>query len=576
MYRSSVRQASRNVNWSIAESTLVILGVISVYIILAFFAQGGPISTDVIGYANVGLNATKEPSILNRYFHVFFQAIFIRLAPSPLVGMQHFWAFLIASICGLIYLAARLFSRHSQVTHGLLAVALFLSIGDIASTAGMTLVDITGMFMMTLFIVLFIVSARQGHSSFRLITLLGFLLYLAFRTKEIGLCVGLVLFGLGLDNQHPFNWRLFLQRVLYVLLGVMAGVLFFILLNTIILHDPLFGFRLEDIHSYLRGYASNIFNYKKTPGNDNWFTAYLFTGLLIPFCLYVISAVKYARGQESYPGVRLVWLVPLAVIVFVTATVNSQWGFLPRYIYTAFPFICMLAPQFLDFDLADSNKSKQLQVILIFVSGLALISLGRLAIRIFMPGLGWDIKSFLTIVFIPVLFSILLGLSFYWKTPSLFTSIVITVLVLGIITIPLAENAKTVFVRRPNQVASQRLFYPFSAFRDQILYSPDMQLYVSLDTWNEVDMSAFVKDRNELSALFNIYFAASSRKTNFTLAAKQEDIDNDLLSSSYDYALLSHGEWKTITHDQALVSQLKQVYQVFLDEKNLVVLLIHK
>ncbi len=561
----------------LVEILLVFFGMALMYLLLVNFALGGPVSTDVIWYTNVGLNGIKDPFILNRYFDVFLQAVFLKLAASPLAGIQQYWSFLITMTCGLVYLAARSFSKRSWALHGLLAVGILLSIGSLADTAGLPLVDMAAMMMVALLVALLVVSARRDHRSVSLLIALGFVFFLAFKTKESTLPAGLVLFGLGMSSAKPFDWRLLLKRLGYVLMGILLGMIFLIALNAIILHDPLFGFRPADIQAFIRSYVSNTINARKTPGSDNWYTAYLFTGLLVPFILYLVSAAKAAREDDTYPGSRLVWLVPLAVIVFITATVNSQWGFEPRYIYTAIPLICLLAPQFLDMNLARASSNiERLRPLIILFGGLVIILLARLAIRFLLPGLVWDLGSFLEIIFIPILLSTILALSIYWKSPSLAGSMLITVLIIGIITIPMADNAKIVFIKRPNQVASQKLFYPFSALQDRIHYSPSMRMYVSLDTWNEVDMSGFVKDRTELSSLFNLYFSANSDKTNFTLSIQQVNIPSDLLSASYDYALLSHAEWKTITRTGDLVSQLKQDYQVYLDEKNMVVLLTHK
>lgn len=558
----------------VLEIILLMMGVICVYFLLANFALGGPISTDVIGYMNVSLRGLATPPILNRYFHVFLQAIFLNGASSPLVGAQHFWAFLMAGTCGLIYLAARLFSKHSKVMHGLIALTLFFSIKEIVINAGIPLVDDTAMFMMMLFIVLMILSARQGHQSIVLVMLLGFVLYLAFRTKETSLLAGIALFSLGMNGGNFFGWRLFLRRMLYVLLGVLAALVFFILLNTIFLHDPLFGFRLSDLREFFGVYVENILWSTNATGYDNWFTAYLFTGLLIPFTLYLVSAMKSARGEDNYPGMHLVWLIPLAVIAFVSMSVSKQWGFAPRYVIAILPFVSFLAPQFLDLDLgACQNKQQRQHAIVIFLVGLVLVLIVRLVIRFTVPKMGWDIGLFLEIVFIPILLAIILALSFSWQMPSLKVSVLITILILAIVSVPIVNNVKYAVRDHPNLNYSQQLFYPFSAFPKQVHYTADMRMYVSLYVWKLMGMSAYVKDRNELSALFNIYYDADSSIDNYALAAASTDLTLDLLSTKYDYALLSQDEWNAAVQDVGIASSIQQQYQVFQEATQRVVLL---
>lgn len=556
------------------EIIVVCAGVVLLFMVFALFSKGGPISTDVIGYADDSLNGLRFPTIVNRYFNLYLQAIFIKLSPNPLFGLQAYWAFLISVTCGLIYLGARIFTSHSQVLHGLLAVGLFLSIESITATAGMPLVDLAAMLMVLLFTALMLLSARRAHKSIVLIGLLGFVFYLTFRTKETSLPVALLFLGLGMTTEGSYNTRLLVKRLLYVLGGILVGIVFFILLNTLFLHDPLFGFRLSDIREYLQIYVSSVFGSEKSQEIDNWYTAYFSTSLLVPFILYLVSGAKAAREKESYPGTRLIWLVPLAIIVFVTIVIGNQWGFLPRFIFPALPFICLLAPQFLDLDLgAAGDRKKRIQAILVFLIGLSLIVILRLVFRIFVARLGWDIWSFLEVVLSPVLLSIMVALVFYWKQPSLEASFLIAVLIIALIASPLVKNAKTMLRDQPNYVTAKQLFYPFSAFHDQIQYTPQMRMYVSTSYWQPIGLSHLIKDRNEVSAIFNVYYGVDSSRNNFEISTGLYTMPQDLLSMNYSYALLSLKDWKAITQDQGVSAQLKDNYQVFQENMGLVVLL---
>lgn len=112
---------------SCLELFLVIAGFLAVGTLLAIVAWG-PIGSDEVGYMQVSLNNTKEPFIVNRYFHVYLQKMFIMLAPSPLVGARVYWAFLITLTGFLIYLYARLLSITNNIIHSMVAVALFFFI----------------------------------------------------------------------------------------------------------------------------------------------------------------------------------------------------------------------------------------------------------------------------------------------------------------------------------------------------------------------------------------------------------------------------------------------------------------
>jgi hypothetical protein len=115
---------------------LAIIGSGSIGVLLARYALGGPLSTDILLYMNAGLNPIKETFILNRYFHVFLEGLFLRSAPSPLIGYQYYWAFLIAATAFFVYYNARSFTKTSTIIHGLLAAAFFLSVRYFAAEAG--------------------------------------------------------------------------------------------------------------------------------------------------------------------------------------------------------------------------------------------------------------------------------------------------------------------------------------------------------------------------------------------------------------------------------------------------------
>ena len=566
-----VRIFSKYFYW---EVTLVSLGFILLYLVLAIFARGGILSTDIIGYTDASIKGVSHPSILNRYFNVFLTAFFLKLVHNPILALQDYWAFLISATCGLIYLAARVFRKHSSVLHGIVAVGLFLSISEIADTAGMPLIDVAAMFMVLLFATVMILSARRGHDSFVLVTALGFLFYLAFRTKETALPFGILFLGLGMRDQERFNWKLWLKRMVFVLVGMVVGMLFFIILNTIFLHNPLFGFRIRDFQEFLSTYASNVLGMSKTGGSDSWYSIYFFTSLMIPFVLYLVSAVRVNLAGEAYPGTRLVWLVPLLLIIFVTLLIGDLFGFSRRFIFPTLPVICFLAPQFMNLDIAAlANKKDRWWAVGIIVIGLLLTAILRIALRLIVPHLGWEISSFLSVAFIPVILSIILGMAFYWKNLSINLSLVIMILVIAIISIPLVKNAKTVFRDQPNYTASLEFFYPFIIFQDQIQFTPDMKMLVATDYWTTVGMSHMVKDRNEISGLFNVYFGVMSTRENFVLQAENSSTPAGLLSTNFSYALLSQKDWNLIVLDPAITAQLEAKYQIIPDSRNVLVLL---
>ena len=162
------------------EVALVVLVSLTIGVLFSLYARGGPNSSDITLYMNVGMNRIKMPFILNRYFHVFLQTIFVRLAPSPLQGYHAFWGFIVGINTLLVYLGARMALKRSNPLHGVLAVLIFFSFSAVAETAGVIVVDFTAMTMIALFFLLYLFSAKQGHRNPWLVGALGFVLYLAF------------------------------------------------------------------------------------------------------------------------------------------------------------------------------------------------------------------------------------------------------------------------------------------------------------------------------------------------------------------------------------------------------------
>ena len=211
--------------------------------------------------------------------------------------------------------------------------------------------------------------------------------------------------------------------------------------------------------------------------------------------------------------------------------------------------------------------------IVIFIVGL----LTMIAIRIIMKQIflskGWDVAIVMTAVFVPILFSVILALVFLWKKTPLFVSYLISVLIIAISIIPISHNIKQIAIAQPNRIFSEKLFYPFSAFSDHINYSSDMEFYISPDVWREMETSYFLKDRIEISSLFNVFFDASSTKQNFIVPEESSDIPGDLINSDFTHVLLSAGDWQTISAKPEIRDQLENKYVLYFDDKNILVLL---
>lgn len=550
------------------ELLVALISTVVFFVVLAKFAPGGPLGTDVMGYVNHGINGVKDPTTITRYFHTYFQGIFTRIAPTPLVGVQYYWAFIMAFSTLLIYLNARMVTYHASAAQGLLAILLFWSIRMVAESAGVTQPDFSAMFICALIVFTYLISARKGHNSKWLIGLLGFLLYLGFRAKEVLLCTGVLVIGLGMTENNGFQLKSLFKKLGYLIGGLAVGMVLFVVLNTIFLQDPLFGWRWSDYQSYYS-------HYSQTPqgsSTQNWLTGGLTNTsvLLLIFLLYIISGIKTAADPENRVGGAFVWLVPVLMVAFLAFTV--QWGRLPfRYLIPPLAMMASLGVQVFKFDLPVTWRGRA-ALFGLFSAGMLIYLAVRMWIKHFMLPRGWQEGLFLEIVLFPIILTALLGILMALKKPSTTTSIILIVLVLAILASNLTSNFRSMFISRPNQEKAELVFYPLSAFASEITVTPGMRIYMASNTWNSVDQYWIAKNHEEKAYLFNVYFDSGLIKQQVT-SPENSDISRDILLEPYDYVLMQTYQWERIRTDAKVLVQVERRYEVFTEPKGLLVLL---
>jgi hypothetical protein len=245
-----------------------------------------------------------------------------------------------------------------------------------------------------------------------------------------------------------------------------------------------------------------------------------------------------------------------------------------RFVYPAIPVICLLGPQFLNLDLRSAHDRRQRNAaIAVFIVGLVTMIVIRIIMRQTFQYKGWDVAIAMSAVFMPVLFSVILSLVFLWRRVPLTISYLISVLIIAISIIPISHNIKQIVIAQPNRIFSEKLFYPFSVFSDQIKFDSDMEFYISPDVWREMETSYFLKDRIEISSLFNVFFDASSTKQNFIIPEESATIPDDLRDSVFTHVLLSENDWRAISARPDIRNQLENTYGLFFDDRNMLVFL---
>jgi hypothetical protein len=556
---------------ALAAGSALLLGVL-----LRYLAPGGPLSSDVLWYLNVGLTGARDTFILNRYFHVFLEWLFVQASATPLEGVQSYWAFLIAATAFLIYLNARLCTQASAPWHGLLAVGIFFSLSDLAKWAGTPFVDLTAMLLVSLAVTLYLLSIRRQNRAGWILLLLGTLFYLGLRTKETLLIVGLLLPGLGFTSEDRFDPRQFLTRLAYLLAGAAIGALVYSLLCGIVLKDPFFGWRWSEFQEFRASYVQNFDASHYSTDDANWYTGFALEFIYIPFLLYLLSGFSLAASLPK--AARLVWLLPLGSLLFLIFTANNIWGFESRHFLPAYAVLATLAPQFVEISLPD-EKAARIRTVAILAAAVLLPVAVRFAIRPLVYAASVDFGQFLEIIFHPVLLTVLIGIYFLTKRGTRLVWIAAVICLSGLLVSPLLANARTLFIERPNQALSRFDFYPFAQFASQIEAAPDARFYIDssiseyVQEANHLQVPMLAADRNEVTSMFNLYFDARLSASQFSLSSPAGDIAADLLTGDYDYAFLTAPHWSAIADQPEVLASIREKYRDYAEPQDLVILL---
>jgi hypothetical protein len=556
------------------EKILSGVSALAIWIILAIKGSG-PIFSDELLYINEGLNNIQNSSYANRYFHVYLQKLFMSLALTPLTGVKIFWGFLVALTGLLVYWNARSFFKHSNPLHGVLAVMVFFSYRFISEFCGVTSVDITAMMMVTVLLTIYLYYIHSNHKNQWAITALGAIVFLSFKTKETTLFANILLFGLLFDENGKFSFRNILPLIKPFLLGVLAAIGLFILLDTVFLHNPFFSISPKTFADVIENYAYTG-GFRKEPAS--YFSAFLLADLMVPFLLYLISGVKRYDEKEK-PALKIVWLFPLVLALFMTLNMlKIPLGLIQRFYFPALPVIAILAPQFLHFDWPITNKQK-INMGMLLLAGLALVFLLRQIFMDWTVSINWDYGSFLNSIFHPVLLCLLLGFILFVRKMNWLNIIFPVVCIFALLLAPLLYNQKYIF-RIPYTTNFFNQYYsPFITYQNQIHYSPGMKMYFSISIPTEAkahEIKMLSSNRDELSAMFNIFFNADASRPNFILGLQPNKIGSEIAAEKFDYVLLSQSDWQLVSANIIQEKEIQQMYTIYPDPVGQVILLVKK
>ena len=528
-----------------------ILAVTVFFLVLWFFLTryaGGPIYSDEAMYINHGLMGVKDPFVLNRYTHIFFQRLFTALANTPLEGVRAFWGFLVAGSAVFTYTISRLATKASNPIQAVISTLLYLSIPLLAVYSGNTAVDITAGFFVSLLVLIFMFYFRNPKQPAILLGLMGFIFFLAFRTKETTLVSAILLIGFLFDETGKISFRVFLRRMALFLLGVMAGVVLFILLNGVLLGDPWFGLRINDFTRFTGSYVEGNITGEAKPV-ANWFSDYLFTETLHIFMAFVLSSVVIFR-QQKLP-MRLPWLVPLMLIALLSLIIGfSSWGVVPRHIFPVLPLICAFAPQLIVFD-PPKTKKEWLWLVLSMCFGALLFFISRrLLVKASLLG-PYYYPDFLASTVYPITLIALISLVLFFKKFSVKTIILPIMLFAIFIAYPLYYNGVQFFLVQTNVRKMNERLLVIEAFNNQFESSKETRILVFEDALYYMNDSS---RHAEFISLFNIYFDARLTTDEVKMTTRDLFTPNMLAEWQPNFILMSAADYESTVVNKYLMS----------------------
>lgn len=552
----------------------------SFFFILLVKVGGGPVNSDEFFYMNLSLNGLKSYLVLNYYIHIYLQRIFLLLAPSPLAGAKYFWAFLFTATSFLNYLSTRWMSKGKGILNAILSVFIFFSITSFAQFSGVPKVDFTATLVVSL---IFSVSIfyREFRVSKKIVLLvLGFLLFIALKSKETTLFSAVVLIGFGFDEHSHFSLREFLKIFLYVLPGFILGGLFLVLLNWLCVGDPLFGIRPQDFITYLNITTEH---HQFVTLDQNWLSDYVVRFIPLAFLLYLWGGIR--RLQKMDEAIyRFIWIYPALLLMFLVIVMLLTPGFkiADRNFFPALPAICIFASQI--FIIEEKKTTGIYKKGYLFTGiGFILALLLQLLILKTSPTTNWNFVDFSQTIIIPIVVLIVL-IEIIFNRVNLKRNFALSILCLSLgLSSNLITNFKSIIIDRPIWQRVTRMFYPFSAFKNSIQFSPQNIYYISPTLPWHLQMLDLRKE--EIFTMFNIYFKVNSTADNFLFPATYDvqtrvydytDPVKSIAKMDFDEAIIAEEDWQRLQKYPDIVAAVEAKYQFEYDDKNTIIFLSQK
>ena len=540
--------------------------------IWAFPYLGTSIEWDDLFYMNVSQYTTKQAWVLNRYGHIYLQKFFFWLAGDALTGAKFCWSFLFFATCILVYWCARMLAGKRGYINGIVAVLFLCSYHLFAYYAGCTFADLTVMFLLMLgtFVYFAFFVGRSKHRRL-VIAILGLIFFWAVKSKETGICMGLLFFGLGEDETGARSISRFVGDIGWVCVGMAAGCVLLMTLDQIFLGDAWFSMRPSSIRGL---FSYNTGEYIHDQKNRSWFTTLSMGPALTVFILYILAWRKPA-GRELSRHEICAWLIPLAVMFFLTASsIRIRCGTVPRFLFPAIAGLCMGAVQFFRFEIGNPLFGKDRSQIFRNFAVVILIILAFLVVALAVnkaPGAvedaGWKSpERFYVAVILPLSTMGLIVFGNILKKRSPAKVFLMSLCLLFLIYFPIGNNL-TLLKQKMTARRSELRYEPYRIFADELQFGRDIKILVSKDIHISSRSLMLGREVRSHCWMFNVFFNQKLDEDQFIDGSVE-----DIVKGDYTYAFITLRDWKDI-HEKNYVEQLLKKYSQKVDNKTQLILL---
>lgn len=537
--------ALTRLDWILAPAVSIIAGI------WIYFHIYSAINWDDLLYMSLARYTDGQAWILNRYGHIYFLKLFYFFAGDSITGARIFWCFLFSASCILIYFSARILAGRGSAVAAVIAVLLVYMQPMFGREAGSPLADFTVMFLVILGVFIYLAFlGRRDKFTHWLLMLLGLVFFWAVKSKETGICMAVLFFGLGRDAQNLWRIKRFFQDVGWVVCGILLGSLILMLLDAAFVGDFWFSVRPSNISKL---FGSNLGEPKidtRTRTIQSWFSFFTTRPIFVPFLLYLLVGWK-SHFKSFTMREKIVWLIPLFLMLFLTFS-RRAWYVVPRYVSPAIPIMAIFACQFFHFDLkgqAGIGKGFTISrrgfgIILaaaafIIVIGLYVPKIHSWAIYykldeplVGFPNLKYQRLSpeqlFYALAIIPVAVTGLLITALLSKKRGLAT-LFFTALFLFALMLPSFSDGKGLMDTAV--VKSRWRYEACRVFKDDFEFGRDTKILIS----KNVHQYTWMLGRNVESHchIFNIFFNTRLNYEQFI-----DGTQGDVLRGDYDYAIL--------------------------------------